>query len=80
MQHFDIWRLTRDDRLMRAIPLALLSIAAIANAQAEPYPATLAGHVIVPAQTFIQPPADAPADLKTSGKFTTATRLSLIHI
>ncbi len=60
---------------MRAIPLAFLSIAAFTTAQAEPYPATLAGHVVIPAQTFIAPPADAPADLKISGKFTTGTRV-----
>ena len=60
---------------MRAIPLAMLSFAAVCGAQAEPYPATLAGHVVIPALTLIAPPADAPADLKVSGKFTTGTRL-----
>ena len=32
-------------------------------------PATLAGHVIIPAETYIPAPADAPADLRASGKF-----------
>ena len=43
----------------------------IAIAQTE-FPATLAGHAVLPAQTFIDPPADAPEDLKVSGKFTDA--------
>jgi hypothetical protein len=60
---------------MRAMKLAFLSMAAVCSAQAEPYPATLAGHVVIPALTLIQPPADAPADLKVSGKFTTGTRV-----
>lgn len=33
--------------------------------------ATLAGHAILPAQTFIKPPPDAPSSLNISGKFTT---------
>ena len=36
------------------------------------YPATLAGHAVLQAQTFIDMPADAPADLRVSGKFTNA--------
>ncbi|MFN5511263.1 MAG: glycerophosphodiester phosphodiesterase, partial [Burkholderiales bacterium] len=38
-------------------------------AQTE-FPARLSGHVVLPAQTFISPPADAPVDLQVSGKFT----------
>jgi hypothetical protein len=45
----------------------ILSLSA-ANAQQE-FPAKLAGHVVLPAETFIDMPADAPADLKISGKF-----------
>ena len=45
-----------------------------AKAQQE-VPAVLAGHAVLPAQTFIQMPADAPADLKVSGKFTTGRRV-----
>lgn len=54
-------------RLEKLAVLALLACAgpAIAN---EPFPATLAGHVVIPAETFIDAPADAPADLKTPGK------------
>ncbi len=39
------------------------------NAQTE-FPATLAGHAVLPAMTFIEPAADMPADLTISGKFT----------
>jgi len=40
-----------------------------AIAQTE-FTARLAGHALLPAKTFIDPPADAPADLRVSGKFT----------
>lgn len=33
------------------------------------FPATLAGHAVLPALTFIDAPADAPAEFATSGKF-----------
>lgn len=38
------------------------------------FPATLSGHAILPANTMIPAPADAPADLKVSGKYTTPMR------
>ena len=41
----------------------------ISHAQTE-FPASLAGHAVLPAQTLIAMPADAPEDLKISGKFT----------
>lgn len=44
----------------------------------QPYPATLAGHAVLPAESFIAMPADAPADLKTSGKYTTGKRVDAI--
>lgn len=44
-----------------------------ANADTE-FPAKLAGHAILPAETYIQPPADAPAHLRFSGRFTGLTR------
>ena len=55
-------------RLMLASTVSLLALSAAA---ATEHQATLAGHVVLPAATFIEPPADAPADLKTSGKFAT---------
>jgi hypothetical protein len=54
----------------------LTSATAICLALAAPvradqaFPATLAGHAILPALSFIDAPEDAPADLKISGKFT----------
>ncbi|RYH19099.1 MAG: glycerophosphodiester phosphodiesterase, partial [Alcaligenaceae bacterium] len=38
------------------------------------FPATLAGHVVLPAQSFIAAPKDAPDDLKMSGKFSNGKR------
>ena len=57
--------------------LAALLVAAPALAQQE-YPATLAGHAILPAESFIDAPADAPADLKISGKYTTGKRVDAV--
>ena len=39
------------------------------------FPARLAGHAVLAAQTFIAPPPAAPADLRLSGKFTTGQRV-----
>jgi hypothetical protein len=65
---------------MRADHLAVACIAVIASSAAlaadEPFPATLAGHVVIPAATYLDAPADAPADLKNPGKFTTGPRLA----
>ena len=44
------------------------------QAQTE-HPATLSGHVVIPAMTFFNAPADAPSVLQTSGKFTTNKRV-----
>jgi hypothetical protein len=47
-------------------------------AQAQPaHPTTLAGHAILPAQTYLAVPSDAPADLQLSGKFTTGKRVEI---
>ncbi|TDF65274.1 esterase-like activity of phytase family protein [Cupriavidus sp. L7L] len=68
-------------RPLPALPLARLAVAAAllgalpAWADApEAFPATLAGHAVLPAQTLLSAPKDAPADLQVSGKFTTAQR------
>lgn len=45
-------------------------LTALPAAADQRFPATLAGHAMLPAMTLIQPPADAPDLLKTSGKFT----------
>ncbi|MFG1478107.1 esterase-like activity of phytase family protein [Xanthobacter sp. V4C-4] len=39
------------------------------------FPSVLVGQALLPAATFIAPPEDAPADLKVSGKFTSADRV-----
>jgi hypothetical protein len=39
------------------------------------FPATLAGHAMIPAASFIPAPADAPKDAQVSGKFTGAARV-----
>ena len=50
--------------------------AALAPAQAQQaFPATLTGHAVMPALSVIPAPADAPADLRHAGKFTTAQRV-----
>jgi hypothetical protein len=59
-------------RLATATAAALVMVCAPVWAQKE-FTATLAGHVTLPAETFIDAPADAPADLKVSGKYTTAS-------
>lgn len=42
------------------------------------FPATLAGHVVMSANSFIAAPKDAPEDLKISGKFTTGQRVDTL--
>jgi hypothetical protein len=63
--------------------LALLGFAAVlgaalpAHAQQE-FSANLAGHAVLPAQSFIEAPPDAPADLRVSGKYTSGRRLDAV--
>ncbi|MBB4239236.1 esterase-like activity of phytase family protein [Rhizobium esperanzae] len=45
-----------------------------ASADQQQFPAKLAGQAILPANTMVPAPADAPEFLKHSGKFTTADR------
>ncbi|OWV98386.1 esterase-like activity of phytase family protein [Rhizobium sp. R693] len=52
----------------------LLLIAGSAVADQQEFPAKLAGQAILPANTVVAAPADAPEFLKHSGKFTTADR------
>ncbi|WP_295856945.1 esterase-like activity of phytase family protein [uncultured Xylophilus sp.] len=55
--------------------------AAAGTAPAAPpvaFPATLAGHALLPARSLVPAPADAPADLRSSGKFTTGQRVEQI--
>ena len=59
--------------LTTALSLAAC-LATQASAQQE-FRATLAGHAVLPAATFIPAPADAPEDLRVSGKYTTGVRV-----
>ncbi|RYI91124.1 MAG: hypothetical protein EON47_21300, partial [Acetobacteraceae bacterium] len=53
--------------LLLATAAILLAPAARADTSFE---ATLAGHAILPADSMAQPPADAPQDARSAGKFT----------
>ncbi|MCU0927272.1 MAG: glycerophosphodiester phosphodiesterase, partial [Hydrogenophaga sp.] len=57
---------------------AALTLAAFTAQAQTAYPATLAGHAVLPAKTFIEAPKDAPADLRVSGKFTTGQRVEKV--
>ncbi|RVU21540.1 esterase-like activity of phytase family protein [Methylobacterium oryzihabitans] len=56
----------------------LLSAASAALAEPQSYPAVLAGHAILPAETYVAAPEDAPADLANPGKFTTGRRVAAV--
>ncbi len=62
-------------RLAASLSLLLLSTPSWSD---QAFPATLAGHAVLPAQNMIAAPADAPADLALSGKFTTGTRVEQV--
>ncbi|MFV2029331.1 esterase-like activity of phytase family protein [Neisseria sp. S1] len=57
----------------------LLAIAQYTSAAAIEHPAILAGHAILPAESFIQAPSDAPKVLKNTGKFTTNKRTEKLN-
>ncbi len=52
------------------VTTATLVTATLAAAQQTGVEATLAGHAVLPAETLIPAPADAPAALQVSGRFT----------
>ncbi|WP_377295571.1 esterase-like activity of phytase family protein [Rhizobium sp. SGZ-381] len=55
--------------------VALLAVlAGQSHAEEKAFPAKLVSQAILPSDTMVAAPADAPATLKTSGKFTTADR------
>jgi hypothetical protein len=58
-----------------ALCTALSGLALPASAETT-FPATLAGHALIPAATFMPAPADAPKDAQMSGKFTGAARVT----
>ena len=63
--------------LFCSVASIFLAGAAFAQGEGE-FPATLKGHAVLPAETFVEAPADAPADLKTAGKYTTGKRVDAI--
>jgi len=67
----------RKSLLWTIASLLLASTAAFAQSEGE-FPATLKGHAVLPAESFIAAPADAPDDLKTSGKYTTGRRVEAL--
>lgn len=58
--------------MLAAAPLQAQTAAPVAFA------ATLAGHVVMPAKSFIAAPQDAPEDLKVSGTFTSGKRVDAL--
>ncbi|WPB55640.1 esterase-like activity of phytase family protein [Xylophilus sp. GOD-11R] len=59
-----------------AITLAAALACGGSFAQSAPvvFPATLAGHALLPAQSMVAAPKDAPADLQSAGKFSDGKR------
>lgn len=57
------------------LPAAAAALLASPAAAQQPFPATLAGHAVMPAPTFLPAPKDAPQDLHMSGKFTSGARV-----
>ena len=56
---------------LRACLLATFATLAITTAQADQrFEARVAGHAVLPAASFVPPPADAPPGFATSGRFT----------
>ena len=58
--------------------LALIPALAAPTAAQDAFPARLAGHAVIPAASFVDPPADAPADLTSWGKFASGKRTESI--
>jgi hypothetical protein len=63
--------------LLCSVASVFLVTGALAQSEGE-FPATLTGHAVLPAQSFIDAPADAPDDLETSGKYTTGRRVDAL--
>lgn len=64
--------------LAATLAVALASAALPVHAQtaaAAEFPATLSGHAVLPAASFVATPKDAPSDMALSGKFTTGSRV-----
>ena len=64
--------------LLTTVAAVVLTAGAVLAQGEGEFPATLAGHAVMPAESFVDAPADAPVDLKTSGKYTTGKRIDAI--
>jgi hypothetical protein len=63
-------------KVIKSLFLIMGAIGAVQSSNAQTaMPATLAGHVIIPAATYIPAPKDASPDLQLSGKYTTGKRV-----
>ena len=62
---------------IRLVCLLTLCSSSMAWAQ-QAYPAKLVQHAVLPAETYISAPQDAPANMQTSGKFTTGRRVEAV--
>ncbi len=63
-------------RLFRlSVLAAVLSSVSMAAVAQQELPAVLEGHAVLPAQSTIPAPDNAPGDLKISGKYTTKKRV-----
>ncbi|MGX7707904.1 esterase-like activity of phytase family protein [Methylobacterium sp. Gmos1] len=66
--------------LLSAAPAAFAQAPQPSQAETAPrtFPATLAGHAVLPAESYLPTPEDAPKDLATPGKFTTGRRVEAV--
>lgn len=63
-------------RTRSALLVSCLALSCNLWAQAQSVQATLAGHAILPVQSLIPAPDDAPSDLQQSGKYTSGQRVT----
>lgn len=56
-------------KTLQAATALMIVLPAHASNDGAEFAARITGHVVLPAETFIEPPADAPTDLRISGKF-----------
>ena len=75
MKKFQLLRLSH---AVTSACIVLFTAAAMPTMAQTAFPATLAGHAVMPALSLIAAPEDAPADLQSSGKFTTGQRVEKI--
>ncbi|MDQ0588404.1 hypothetical protein QFZ47_002513 [Variovorax paradoxus] len=74
-----LFSMTRPASFFCSSFIALAAALACGHAAAQTaFPATLAGHAVLPAQSFVAAPKDAPADLQASGKFTSGKRVEAL--